>query len=116
MQLPKSVLRLLAVLLPRTTDAAKGGLNLVGTDAVAVVDDTNDRDRLTHVAFQHNRDGVGLGVDAVPDQLDDSAHRIALMGESRDEIIACLEYELGHEMTVWAPGDNRAQPPFMTSN
>ena len=42
-------------------------------------------------------DGVGLGIDGVPDKLYDSANRIAFARQTRDQVAACGKWKVPHQ-------------------
>ncbi|GAA3874691.1 hypothetical protein GCM10022275_24500 [Tessaracoccus defluvii] len=48
------------------------------------------------VAVQSDRDGVGIGVEAVPHELYDRLDRIILVGEPLDEVVAGLQGNTSH--------------------
>lgn len=57
------------------------------------------------VVLKLNRDGWRLGVDGVPDQLDDRPHGVILVCQTLDVIVVGPEVQLGHGKTLRATAD-----------
>jgi hypothetical protein len=75
----------------QVADPLELGGDVFRRHAVTVIGDLGPNDDIRLVPMQHHVDVMGVGIEAVPDEFDHGPHRIVLVGELLDVIVASFE-------------------------